>query len=378
MNGINEFDLIIVGMGSMGSAAAYHAAKSGLQVLGIDQYEVPHNRGSHSGQSRIVRMAYFEHPNYVPILKLAYQNWEHLKQETGESFFQKNGLLYMGNENDSLIKGVRKSADLYKLNIVETDHDQFKKDHPQFNLDHSNYKAILEPNAGYVLADRAILQYKKLALKEGAKILENTKMQNWYLEEGRVKLECEGQKFIAKKVIFTKGAWAKEDLIAVKKTLEITRQSFFYFDSDDEKTYSESQFPCWNFQDKGDACLYYGFPNSTNGLKISYHKKGEQVNPNNTNLEVSPEEQEKILIIIDRLFPKANLQLRSQENCLYTNSKDGHFIIDYLPKTKKQIIIATGFSGHGFKFVPAIGELLVNMANEGKKPGILDFLKLAR
>jgi glycine/D-amino acid oxidase-like deaminating enzyme len=203
-------------------------------------------------------------------------------------------------------------------------------------------------------------------------------MQNWYLEEGQVKLECEGKKFSAKKVILTKGAWAKEDLEAVKKKLEVTKQSFFYFDVNDTKNYTRAQFPCWNFQAKGDSGLYYGFPISSSGLKIAYHKKGEEVDFDEQDLEVSQLEKEKILNFISHLFPKAKLQLKSQGNCLYSNSKDGHFIIDYLPKTKKQIIIATGFSGHGFKFVPALGELLVNMANEGKKPEILDFLKIAR
>jgi len=378
MNGINEFDLIIVGLGAMGSAAAYYAAKSGLQVLGIDQFEVPHNRGSHSGQSRIVRMAYFEHPNYVPILKLAYQNWERLKMDVGQTFFHKTGILYMGNENDSLLKGVQKSADLYKLNILKSDKTSFKKNYPQFELDHKNYNAIIEPNAGYVIADLTILQYKKLALNHGAKILEKTKMQNWYMEEGKVKLECEGKKFSAKRVIFTKGAWAKDDLQAVNKTIEITKQSYFYFDVENKAAYAESQFPSWNFQVKGDSGLYYGFPISSKGLKIAYHKKGEEVDPSEKHLLVSQIEKEKVLDLVYHLFPKAAFKLESEGNCLYTNSKDGDFIIDYLPKTKKQIIIATGFSGHGFKFVPAIGELLVNMAKEGKKPGIFDFLKLGR
>ena len=377
MKGNHEFDLIVVGLGSMGSACTYYAAKNGLQVLGLDQYSVPHLHGSHSGESRIVRMAYFEHPNYVPLLKKAYENWTHLEKASNQKLFNKSGLLYFGHAKDVLLKGVRKSSSLYKIKTESFSTSQLQNQFPAFsNSLSADFENIFEPDAGYVVTSQTIKTYKNLALEKGAQILENTKVHNWFLEEGLVKVECGGQKFRAKKIIFTAGAWVSSLIPKLTQHLKVSQQSYFYFNTSKEASFQDGNFPCWNVQFENEEDLIYGFPISAQGLKIAYHKKGIDGNIENVERTIPQKEIQEISSIARTIFPNAGLQLKESGTCLYTNTKDGHFRIDFMSNANKKVILATGFSGHGFKFVPAIGELLVDMVMEERKPGMIDFLRI--
>src|SRR5436190_9187009 len=140
----NSFDVIVIGVGSMGSSACYYLAKRGYKVLGLEQFDISHEFGSHAGQSRIIRKAYFEHPDYVPLLQRAYKNWNTLEQETGEQLYFKTGLLYAGTSNNEMIKGVKQSASLYNIELEKLDLVNATNHFPQFSLP-GNFEVLFEP-----------------------------------------------------------------------------------------------------------------------------------------------------------------------------------------------------------------------------------------
>ncbi len=386
MRSTTHFDIIIIGLGSMGSSAAYYASLSGKKVLALDQFNPPHFKGSHSGGSRIIRKAYFEHPDYVPLLELSYKNWFELEQTTQQTHFHKTGLIYFGKEQDMLLSGVQNSAQAYDITIEEFSKDAVKKSYPQFKPT-DNFSTLLEPEAGFIDTDSTIRSYQTLAMQNGAELLTDTKVQSWELSNAHVHMHTDMGIFTADKLIMSAGAWTapllKNKINNLK--LKTTRQSFFYFEPTDNTRYIESVFPCWNIQDPNYEGLFYGFPYKpkTNaygeyGLKMAHHHPAEAVRPDTLLDPPSPQELEDVRNILDTYIPGATAQLISSGTCIYTNSEDEDFIIDFLEGTDNRVILATGFSGHGFKFVPAIGQLLAQMATENIKAKELDFLSADR
>jgi len=380
------YDIIIIGLGSMGSAACYYASKSGLRILGLDQYNPPHFKGSHSGGSRIIRKAYFEHPDYVPLLELAYQNWSELEQASKQKQFHKPGLIYFGLEDNILIDGVQKSANKYNLPVTKLSHNQFNSSHPQFSIP-EDYTCLLEENAGYINTARTIQAYHSLALKNGVQMYTDTKVSSWNHTTDKVQVHTDMGSFSAGKLIICAGAWTS---LLIKKenapiNLRTTRQSYFYFEPRDKEQLKEPHFPCWNIQDLDYPGLFYGFPYqektseySDYGLKIAHHYPIATIDPEQLLDKPTEKEEKDVTEIFNKYIPGAAGKLLSSGSCIYTNSEDENFIVDYLDNTEKRVVLACGFSGHGFKFVPAMGELLSRMAIDGIKAPELDFLSTGR
>jgi len=380
-----HYDLIIIGLGSMGSAAAYYASRSGLDVLALDQFSPPHKKGSHSGDSRIIRMAYFEHPDYVPLLQRAYSNWQQLEDITGEIHFHKTGLVYFGDNSNKLISGVRRSAKKYQIALEEFSDEEVANRFTQFKTpDH--HSCIYEPNAGYVISSQTIQSYQSLAKTHGSTLRADSKVLSWTRSKDQIIVNTVSERFTTDKLILTAGAWTrsllKESLSKIK--LSTTRQSYFYFEPKLPTRFHASQFSCWNIQAEEYPGLYYGFPykakNSNSkeyGLKLAHHIPATEIDPNESLKEPSAEEINQAFSFLEKYIPDAAGKLISANSCIYTNSVDEDFIVDYLPDSDKRVILACGFSGHGFKFVPAMGELLSQMA-QGQKAVELNFLGLNR
>ena len=170
-----HYDVIVVGIGSMGAPTCYNLAKRGVKVLGLEQFTIVHENGSHAGQSRMVRKAYFENPDYVPLLDTAYALWEELEEITGQKLFHKTGLFYTGPNQNNLLEGVKLSAQKYNITINNLNESECLKKFPSFKLT-KNYEYLFEPDAGYVVPEQIIKLYTKLAINEGATILEI----NWW------------------------------------------------------------------------------------------------------------------------------------------------------------------------------------------------------
>ncbi len=377
------YDVIVIGTGSMGSAACYQSAARGARVLGLDQFPVvPHDQGSHAGQSRIIRKAYFEHPDYVPLLERAYQRWNQLQALSGEQLYFKTGLLYCGPKDHEVIRGVKKAADKYSIELKNISRDTSA--FPFFNLKKED-EMLLEPDAGFLLPEKAIAVLLKEAAKKGAELKTSAKVLEWKKEAGTIKVVTETDTFYSRKLIITAGAWAGKIIQDSRVPLKITRQVVVWVKPGSPDSFLPSSFPCWMIASDDFKGVYYGFPYlagekfpGPEGLKFALHYPAEAADPDNVNREISTDELQGIIDGLKKYFPAVGGKLVTYKTCLYANTPDEHFIIDQLPGYDGDVVIACGFSGHGFKFVPVIGEILADMALEGKTELPIDFLRLKR
>ncbi len=381
---MQHYDLIVIGLGSMGSATSYYASKRGAKVLGLEQFQIPHENGSHTGQSRIIRKAYFEHPNYVPLLQRAYDNWARLEQVVGRQLFYRTGLLYHGTADGVLLKGVRASSEQYHVPLRAYTPEQAQKRFPQFQLD-TRFESLLEPDAGFILPEKTISIFYELALKAGATLHCNEAVQTWTRKGDGVEVQTNKASYYAKRLVITAGAWARDLIPALRPNLRVTQQSLFWVKPKDWEAFSLANFPCWNMMLPDDEGLFYGFPilpsnrfDGQIGLKIAYHAPEQLIEPNEARPAIQAKEYTRIQNFAATYMPDALASILASKTCLYTYSDNEDFIIDHLPEQGGVVSIACGFSGHGFKFVPLVGEVLTDLALEGKTDAPIGFLSAKR
>ncbi|MDX2047014.1 MAG: N-methyl-L-tryptophan oxidase [Chitinophagaceae bacterium] len=379
----NQYDVIVIGAGSMGASACYFLAARGHKVLGLEQFNVPHEKGSHAGQSRIIRKAYFEHPDYVPLLERAYYNWRQIEEKTGIQLYHETGLLYHGKPGHVVLKGTTHAASLHHIPLHHLSPGQSSKQFPQFKLP-EGFTSFIESAAGFITPEKAISTYIAEAVKNGASIRTNEKVLDWKKEKEHIKVVTSKETFYCKKLVVTAGAWAGKLAPQLKPQLKVTRQIVAWMKPLKPALFSLENFPCWVIADE-DRGVYYGFPMLPNdrfdgpaGLKVAHHFPGAENDPDNVNRNISKEDEEDIRYALQKYLPAANGELLEFKTCLYTYSKDENFIIDHLPGYNGDVTIACGFSGHGFKFVSVVGEILADLAMEGKTKLPVDFLKLGR
>jgi len=376
-----NYDVIVIGVGSMGSSACYHLAKQGHSVLGLEQFDIPHEIGSHTGQSRIIRKAYFEHPSYVPLLERAYKNWQSLEQAISSQLYFKTGLLYFGPDKHLLIKGTQESAIKYGIEVNQLTQKEQLKQFPQFKIP-EDYTNLMEVDAGFVTPERAILAFTEQALKCGAIIHVKEKTLEWWKKDGVIKVKTNKQTYKCKKLVLTTGAWTSK--FAAVNNLEVTRQVMAWAQPKNWDMFDLNNFPCWTFADPSVKGIYYGFPilpassfGGPVGLKFAHHTKGILSDPEIVSRNISKEEGSILVEAIRKFIPEGIDNIHSMKTCLYTYSPDEHFILDFYNENK-DVVIAAGFSGHGFKFASVIGEILSDLAIDGKTKYPIDFLSAKR
>ena len=377
----NHYHTIVIGVGSMGSAACYYLARRGQKVLGLEQFESPHDRGSHGGQSRIIRKAYFEHPDYVPLLERAYENWRAFETDAGAQLFHKTGIVYFGKADNETIAGVRTSARLHNIIIQSRTHQQTQHDYPAFNVP-VDFDVIFEPDAGFVTPEKTIRVYVRQARRHGALIHMNTPVVGWKKEGKYIRVITNDTEFTSDKIIISSGAWTSRVLPQLQIKLNVTRQLLAWVSPPDPTLFQEGNFPCWFIEDP-ELGTFYGFPILRDslqpiGIKLAHHFPGTPSSPDRIDEELPSAEVEKLRRFLKQYIPRAGEDIRYTKNCLYTYSPDQHFIIDKLPRYEDSVIIACGFSGHGFKFVPVIGEVLADLAIKGTTEQPIAFLGLRR
>ena len=384
MKQADKFDIIVIGVGSMGSSACYHLSKRGYKVLGLEQFCITHENGSHTGQSRIIRKAYFEHPDYVPLLSRAYKGWKELEEETGEQIYFKTGLLYSGRANDEIIKGVKLAASLYNIPLENLDKYLLEKKFSPFKIP-ENFDIVLEPDAGFVTPEKAIRLYAELAKKNGAIIHTNEKLIEWKKESDDMLVKTNKGSYYCNKLIITAGAWAGKLIPGLGNKIKVTRQFLAWIKPKHPEKFSLDNFPCWLIDDENIPGCYYGFPilsterfGPPEGLKLAHHHPATITDPDNVNRTITNDDIENLKDAMDKYFPGEFDSILSGKICLYANSPDENFIIDKLPGYEENACIACGFSGHGFKFVPVIGEILSDLAINGKTNLPIEFLNANR
>ncbi len=378
------FDVIVIGVGSMGSSTCYFLAKQGYKVLGLEQFNSPHQQGSHAGQSRIIRKAYFEHPKYVPLLNSAYENWKDLEEETGTQLYYRTGLVYFGDPSNEMMKGIRQSVSLHNIPLESFDSSSAAKRFPQFKIP-ANFEAVFEPDAGFITPEKAISLYKEQAVKKGARIHANEKVIEWKKDKDDMVVVTDKNSYRCSKIVITTGAWASKLIPGIADKLKVTRQFVAWIKPKNEIDFGLDNFPCWMIADDERPGAFYGFPvfppsifNEPHGLKIAHHNAGEITDPDTVNREVMPQDMEDIKNVLNKYMPGASGSLVAGKTCLYTNTPDENFVIDKLPGFENRVVIACGFSGHGFKFVSVVGQILADLVIEGATKQPIGFLGIKR
>jgi sarcosine oxidase len=373
-----SYDVIIIGLGAMGSAAAYHLAKKRQRVLGLDRFTPPHAFGSSHGQTRIIREAYFEHPAYVPLVQRAYENWAELERQSGQKLFQQTGGLMIGPPEGVLVSGALRSAQTHHLThelIASRDlHRRFPAFQPTDEM-----LGVWEPRAGILFPEHCIAAHLDLARRAGADLRFDEPLISWKSTgtPGGVEVVTNKNRYGAMHLLITAGAWIGKLLEDLRLPLAVARQTLLWFQPDKRpEEFSLENFPIFIFE-HDDNRHFYGFPDLGEGMKVALHHEGEPADPDNLDREVRAEEIDKARALLRRFIPNANGRLLSATVCMYTNTPDFHFLIDRHPQ-HSQVLFASPCSGHGFKFSSAIGEVLAELIATGLASFDLGMFQLKR
>jgi sarcosine oxidase len=380
----SHFDHIVIGVGSMGSSTCYHLAKQGQRVLGLEQFGIVHEKGAHGGQSRIIRKAYFEHPDYIPLLERAYQNWSEIELASGNKIYHQTGLFYAGPSGHEIIENIRSAANQFAIPLLDSTKGDSLEVSKSFSLP-QDYEWLFEPAAGFIKPELAIQSYVDQAKLLGAEIHDHEKVLSWEIINNLVFVKTDKGQYTCKKLVVTAGPWSAKLMPTIQDQLSITRQTLMWVQPGNAAMFQEQEFPCWFVVDKDAPGAYYGFPivhgvdtRNPIGLKLAYHYPGSQTDPDQVDRTILPSDSTPLLDFLDKYIPKAKGQVLDIRTCLYSNSKDEHFVIDNLNGAEESVCFARGFSGHGFKFVSVIGEIMADLAINGFTTLPIEFLSAKR
>ncbi|HUF63261.1 MAG TPA: N-methyl-L-tryptophan oxidase [Verrucomicrobiales bacterium] len=358
--------VIVIGVGTMGSAACAHLARKGAEVLGLDQFVPPHEMGSHHGGARMIRQSYFEHPDYVPLLLRAYALWRELEQESGRRILFETGGLYMGPPGAPIVEGALRAAREHGLPHELLEAASIRQRFPAFQIPDS-YAGFYEQRAGYLLPGEAIRAHQETARRHGAILTTEQQALTWRTAGEGVEVTTAQGSHLADRLVLTSGLWTGRLLKELRVFLRVTRQPLAWIELADSAPFHAERFPCW-FLETNRPWGHYGFPvrEGESRLKFALHQPGQTVEPDAPMAERAGREEAEALSSFARTyFGEAGSGRLSTRLCRYTNSPDHHFIIGPHP-AEPRVILAAGFSGHGFKFASVIGEILAELAVEGK------------
>ena len=374
------YDVIVVGVGAMGSAACCALARRGARVLGIERFDIPNALGSSHGLSRMIRLCYYEHPDYVPLLRRAYELWRRLEQESGQKLLHVTGGVYIGRAGDELVTGSRASAQRHHLAHEFLHRAQLEARFPQFQLP-DDYVALYEPMAGWLAPERVVATFAEHAMRRGARLHARESVRNWSVDSSSVSVTTDRAAYRAGRLIFCGGPWSGPLLRDLQIELTVTRQVMTWVWPIRPERFEDGRLPVWAVG-HDDGTLHYGFPLSRGdggvGLKLAHHARGAVTDPDRVARDALEDDECDVRDFIKNFLPDADGPLLAQRVCLYTNSRDSHFILDLHPRHPDRVILACGFSGHGFKFASVIGEALADLATRGATDLPIDFLSLRR
>ena len=372
------FDVIVIGMGGMGSAALSALAQLGVRALGLEQYQLVHRRGSSHGHTRIIRTAYYEHPSYVPLIQKAFYLWRQLEQRVGRNLLTELPCLSLGSPDGDLIQGVLKSSREHRLDVEQLTGSELSSRYPQFHLPESTV-GVLERAAGYLRVEECVRACLDDALSsERVEIRSEETVIGWKVAGTGIEVRTTSGVYHADKLIVTGGAWSRALLAELNIPLSVMRQVQLWFTPANRPAQFEpDQFPIFMLDTPRGA--YYGLPSIDNhGLKCARHYAAPELSDaTGINWEVVPEDQLPVQDFVRRYLPYASGPTSRGEVCLYTLSPDRHFIIDQHPHGPR-VTFACGFSGHGFKFAPTVGKILADHALSGSTTDSIDLFRLAR
>ena len=376
-DGRRSFDVIVVGVGSMGSAACYHLARRGVRVLGLDRYDVPNAMGAAHGQSRMIRLAYFEHPDYVPLLRRSYELWDELSAELGRPVVHVTGGLMLGPPGAEVLEGSLRSAREHGLPHELLDAAEAMRRFPQFRIP-GDYRVLHDHRAGLVLPERAVAGHAELALRLGAELHGREAVTGWDSSGDGVVVRTDRAGYAAATVTFCGGAWTDRLVRDLGVPLTVTRQPQVWVWPRRPEPFELGRMPVWIMEHR-DGSNHYGFPMLPDapGFKLATHVRGTPADADAVDRSARPGDEAGVRQVLRDHLPDADGPVLAVRVCMYTNSPDHHFIVDRHPG-HPNVLLACGFSGHGFKRASGIGQVLAELAVAGRSSLPVGFLGLGR
>jgi sarcosine oxidase len=358
----DRFDAIVIGLGGMGSATAFHLARRGWRVLGLEQHDLLHELGSSHGLTRIIRLAYHEDPSYVPLLRRAYELWHELEARSGERLLITTGSLEGGPQDGPMFRGALEAAELHDLPHQVLDADEIHRRYPAYGELDPDTRVVWQPDGGFLLAERTILAHVNQALAHGAELRFRERVDDWEgTAEGGARVRTASGTFEADRLLICAGPWASRLVPALDGLAVPERQVLGWFQPLRPELFTAERFPVFVLDTEDGS--YYGFPvHDVPGLKLGrYHHLREPMDPDDPDRSATAADERLLRDFVERYLPDAAGPTVMLKACLFTNSPDEHFIIDRLPDAP-QVVIAAGFSGHGYKFCSVVGEVMADLA----------------
>lgn len=375
-----QFDCIVLGVGGFGSGALYHLARRGTRVLGIERFGVAHDRGSSHGETRIIRKAYFEHPDYVPLLHRAYELWQELERELRRPLMHRVGLFIAGSPDCESVAGTLHAAALHQLPLERLEPAQARRRFPGYRF-HDDFCVVFEPDAGYLEVENCVAAHVAAAVAHGAALRTNETVIDWQSDGRRVSVRTDLGEYSAASLVITAGPWAGQMLGAALSVsgcslLRVVRKPVFWFAADE--TYDISRGNSTFFFETP-AGQFYGFPRiDGRTIKMAEHTGGDSVaDPLMVDRTHHVADIARVSEFLKEFMPSIEPEPVRQSVCMYTKTPDSHFCIDRHPKWDN-VVIGAGFSGHGFKFTTVLGEALADLALTGRTTLPIEFLSARR
>jgi sarcosine oxidase len=357
-----SYDVIVAGLGAMGSATLHHLARRGRRVLGLDRFSPPHALGSSHGRSRIIREAYYEEPRYVPLVQRAYERWADLEAESGVTLFRRTGGLTMGPAGGELAEGARRSVEAHALPHELLSADEIRRRVPGLNPD-DDMVGVWEPRGGILAPEASIGASLDVARRHGAELRLDTALRSWRAAPDDVEVTTDAATFRASRLVLAVGAWMRQVLVELDLPLVVERNVLLWFTPEPATAaFAPERFPVF-LCEYAPGHAWYGFPDTGEGVKLALHHHGGSWDPDRLDRQVTEADIGAVRTLARRYLPSANGALRETATCMYTTTPDGHFIIDRHP-AHSNVIVASPCSGHGFKFASAIGEVLADLAED--------------
>ena len=358
------YEVIVIGMGAMGSATVYELASRGLRVLGLERFDIPHDRGSSHGVSRIIRLAYSEHPSYVPLLRRAYERWRELESAAGEKLLHITGSVDTGRPEGPVFSGSLASCIEHDLPHETLSNVEIARRFPGCRFP-AEWMSVYQPDGGFLVSERCIVAHVTVALERGADVRAREAVLEWDAAGDAVRVKTTRGSYEAGSLVITTGAWAGPLVPSLDHLLAPERQVLGWFQPLRPEVFAPDAFPVviGEFEEgRYYASPVFGVP----GFKIGkFHHLNEPTTADGLDRECRDEDEAVLRQAVARYFPDANGPAMSLRACMFTNTPDEHFLIDALPGAPN-VYVAAGFSGHGFKFSSVVGEILADLSTRGE------------
>lgn len=372
-----EYDVIVAGVGGMGSSTVAELAARGARVLGLDRASIPNEQGSSHGVNRIIRLAYMEDPRYVPLLCRAYERWRDLEQRLGETIMVITGGVDVGRPDSATVSGALASCRIHDLEHELMDAQALMDRFPGFRVP-TDFAAVYQPDGGFVLSERAIAGYARLALADGAELRGHEAITEWHPDGDGVVVRTASGQYRAHRLVISAGAWMSQLAPDLKRVAVPERQVLMWSRTREPEHFSVGSFPVFILDVPQGR--FYGFPEyGIPGFKLGlFHHRRQTIDPDGWDRSIiEPEDEALLREGTSRYFPGADGPALTLKSCMFTNTPDEHFIIDHLPDAP-QVVVVSPCSGHGFKFVSVVGEIAADLALDGGTDHDIEMFRLDR